>query len=54
MTYSASFPWEALSVAGLMFLLAFLVRRMTWARWVLVTFGVIVLMGSALLWANPT
>ncbi len=51
-TYSVPFPWEVLGTAAVLFVLAFLVRRATWAKWMLVTFGVIALVGAALLWAN--
>ena len=51
-SYSAPFPWEVLGVAVVLFVPAFLVRRVTWAKWMLITFGVIALVGAALLWAN--
>lgn len=44
-------PWEVFALACALLTLAFLFRRVPWARWALTGAGVLALIGASVLWA---
>lgn len=44
-------PWEVFALACALLFLAFLFRRLPWARWALNGAGVLALIGAGVLWA---
>ncbi|WP_221089661.1 hypothetical protein [Deinococcus aquaedulcis] len=50
-SYGPAFPWEVFALACALLFVAFLVRRVPWARWMLTVGGVLALIGSGVLWA---
>lgn len=47
----AGFPWEVFALACALLFLAFLSRRVPWARWALTGAGVLALIVAGVLWA---
>ncbi|PIG98026.1 hypothetical protein [Deinococcus sp. UR1] len=48
----AGFPWEVFALACALLFLAFLFRRLPWARWALTGAGVPALIAAGVLWAG--
>ncbi|MFW8627441.1 hypothetical protein [Deinococcus sp. ME38] len=46
----AGFPWEVLALACALLFLAFLFRRVPWARWALTGAAALALIVAAVLW----
>lgn len=51
-SYGPAFPWQVFALACVLLVLAFLFRRVPWARWVLAVAGVLALIGAGVLWAG--
>lgn len=50
-SYGPAFPWQVFALACVLLFLAFLFRRLPWARWALTGAGVLALIGAGVLWA---
>jgi len=50
-SYGPAFPWQVFALACALLFLAFLFRRVPWARWALTGAGVLALIVAGVLWA---
>ncbi|GGN27421.1 hypothetical protein [Deinococcus daejeonensis] len=51
-SYGPAFPWQVFAVACALLFLAFLFRRLPWARWALTGAGALALIVAGVLWAG--
>ncbi len=50
-SYGPAFPWQVVALACALLFLAFLFRRLPWARWALTGAGLLALIVAGVLWA---
>ncbi|GGR46191.1 hypothetical protein GCM10008959_03990 [Deinococcus seoulensis] len=52
LSYGPAFPWQVFALACALLFLAFLFRRLPWARWALTGAAVLALIVAGVLWAG--